>query len=284
MIEGYYGEQLFPLIDETVEFLSQGSNDILHLSTNSILTVENTASITVSSGTQSIFSSDTSIYLNQQSGSTNLYVSDFKNLSAEIIINQGNFSIFLENHTDLVDNIEIKNNMLLVGDEQTNISLKSETNMPAEVVVYSLNNAGLTAFEFALSNSEDLDKRTAPLPLGSENKDISEFNNEPQIQVNKEETPPIIFEQEDVVIEVPENDNYVLDSNDEFAAELKNIFIAEKDELSDFLEKVQDQLELSSRPDSARKLVFNENKTTEDIINLESYDDLIFDDAIDLIE
>ena len=123
--------------------------------------------------------------------------------------------------------------------------------MPAEVVVYSLNNAGLTTFEFALSNSEDLDKRTAPLPLGSENKDISEFNNEPQIQVHKEETPPIIFEQEDVVIEVLENDNYVLDSNDEFAAELKNIFIAEKDELSDFLQKVQDQLELSSRPDSA---------------------------------
>ena len=30
--------------------------------------------------------------------------------------------------------------------------------------------------------------------------------------------------------------------------------------------------------------MFNENKTTEDIINLESYDDLIFDDAIDLIE
>ena len=82
MIEGYYGEQLFPLIDETVEFLSsQGSNDILHLDTNSILTVENTASITVSSGTQSIFSSENSIYLNQQSGSTNLYVSDFKNLS-----------------------------------------------------------------------------------------------------------------------------------------------------------------------------------------------------------
>ena len=132
MLEGYYGEQLFPLIDEKVEFLaSQGSNDILHLETNSILTVENAASITVSSGTQSIFSSDTSIYLNQQSGFTNLYVSDFKNLSAEIIINQGKFSIFLENHTDLVDNIEIKNNMLLVGDEQTNISLKSETNMPA---------------------------------------------------------------------------------------------------------------------------------------------------------
>lgn len=263
--ENYYENSIFLNTDNEAEMLIvEGNSEVILDSHNSVSLLDgNEFSVSIENGTHDIISINGSIELLQNNGHSLLYVEDFSNTSGLIKIETGSFTIVNADTSKLSGEPSIENGQLFIGDSQTNYFIETNDQENVEILFRTVSQDSSNTLMLEAQSSSTPSKTTL---------EISEFENE-NSEIFSENSVDISGYSEDYSAFFENIGTYNVNGHS-FEAEINGII----DEINqDIME-----LEISSTDNDLAKLESTEI-TIKKIIEVTSYSDLEWQDAIDII-
>ena len=263
--ENYYENSIFLNTDNEAEMLIvEGNSKVILDSHNSVSLLDGSEfSVSIENGTHDMISINGSIELLQNNGHSLLYVEDFSNTSGFIKIETGSFTIVNADTSKFSGEPSVENGQLFIGDSQTNYFIEANDQENVEILFRTVSQDSSNTLMLEVQPSSAPSKTTL---------EISEFENE-NSEIFSENSVDISGYSEDYAASV-ENIGIHNVNGHSFEAEINGII----DEINqDIME-----LEISSADNDLAKIESTEI-TMEKIIEVSSYSDLEWQDAIEII-
>lgn len=285
LIENYTDEYFFLNSEIEAEFtLISGETQLLHdegaSSTNFLINSDTTVSI--SSGQHDFLLKDTNLEYEQTGGNAVLYIDDFSKISGELNIASGNLKIVGADETYTGLPISMSDGKLQLGDQITQINVYLDNDHTANIQFFDiLSNTLTNIVEQKVSTSANLSE-TVPTESSAELGEASQMSgsefNEPSIH------SPEIFSSEDLVTFDLDDTSFAI-SDTKHAVSSQNA--PGMDQLiSDVISDISEDLEIISEiEEGSEQQKFALSELSEEmIIAVDDYSDLVWEDAIELIE
>ena len=285
LIENYTDEYFFLNSEIESEFtLISGETHLLHdegaSSTNFLINSDTTVSI--SSGQHDFLLKNTNLEYDQTGGDAVLYIDDFSKISGDLNIASGNLKIVGADETYTGLPISMSEGKLQLGDQATQINVYLDNDHTANIQFFDVWTNTLTNIvEPNVSTSASLSETVSAENSLEVSEGIqasgSEFS-EPSMY------SPEIFSSEDLVTFELDDTNLAV-SNTKHANSSQNV--PGMDQLiSDVISDIGEDLEIISEiEEGSEEQKFALSDLSEEmIIAVDDYSDLVWEDAIELIE
>ena len=281
LVQNFYDETIFGVNVEKFEFInSDGFHNEIILNQNTNVNLLSDAEIKVFQGTQNIFSHEKEIFLEQEQGETNLYFKSLDGIDGEININSGIVNLFVENHTNEKTEYLIENNYLYVDEIKQNLMVNLTQGTDAKIKIHSLNELDIDTTNLFLNSTEQISYEAEKYSGQSAPTNIDNA----QLPASKisENFDEFIFSEPDIIIEPTKIMNIQFDNSS--IDELQSYFEKEENELDVFLEQVRAQASSPELENNSEALNYSETISLEDLTSISDYEDLVFQDALEIIE
>ena len=284
-LENYTDEYFFLNSEiETELTVISGETQLLHdegvSSTNFLINSDTTVSI--SSGQHDFLLKDTNLEYEQTGGDAVLYIDDFSKISGDLNIVSGNLKIVSADETYTGLPISMSDGKLQLGEQITQINVYFDDDHTANIQFFDvLTNTLTNIVEPKVSISTNLSET-----VSAENStELSEASQESGSEFNGlSMNSPEIFSSEDLIT-FDLDDTHFAVANTKHANSTQNV--PGMDQLiSEVISEIGEDLEIISEIEEgseAQKFALSE-LNEEMIIAVDDYSDLVWEDAIELIE
>ena len=285
LIENYTDEYLFLNSEIEAEFtVISGETQLLHdegvSSTNFLVNSDTTVSI--SSGQHDFLLKDTNLEYEQTGGDAVLYIDDFSKISGELNIASGNLKIVGADETYTGLSISMSEGKLQLGDQVTQINVYLNDNHTANIQFFDvLTNTLTNIVEPKISTSASLSETVS----AENNGELGEASQESGSEFSESSiNSPEIFSSEDLITFDLDDTNFAV-TNTKHAHSSQDA--PGMDQLiSDVISEIGEDLEIISEiEEGSEEQKFKLSELSEEIlISADTYSDLVWEDAIELIE
>ena len=285
LVENYTDEQFFlnSEIDTELTVIS-GETHLLHdegvSSTNFLINSQTTVSI--SSGQHDFLLKETNLEYEQTGGDAVIYIDDFSKTTGELSVISGNLKIVSADELYTGLPISVFEGKLQLGDEITQIDVILDDNNAANIQFFDvLTNTLTNLAEPKISASSDLSETVS-------NENVSGSSEAPAVDGTEFDEPFMnsseIFSSEDLVTFELNNNSFAVSNTRH--ADSSQIAPGLDQLISEVISDISDDLEIISEMESgSQEQKFELSELSEDaIITLDDYSDLVWEDAIELIE
>ena len=201
-------------------------------------------------------------------------------IDGEININSGIVNLFVENHTNEKTEYLIENNYLYVDEIKQNLMVNLTQGTDAKIKIHSLNELDIDTTNLFLNSTEKIANEAEKYSDQYAQTNIDDAH-QPLSEIS-ENFDEFIFSEPDVIIEPTKIMNIQFDNSS--IDELQNYFEKEENELDVFLEQVRAQASSPELENNSEALNYSETISLEDLTSISDYEDLVFQDALEIIE
>ena len=288
LVQNFYNEDIFSSNNNYFEHIkSIGIDDKIFLDTNTNIDIAGTADLHITGGTQNIFNQSDNFSIRQIKGETNLYLNDVANVNGTIELVSGTLNLLVENHSNQNPKFQIDDNFFYIDDVKQDLFIDVTPNSDASILVYSLNDADIEVTQLRIQSSPENEGTLNPINK-NQTDDSLQTKQKLDVETSTENTSvsqldDFIFNEPDVLIEP--SPTIQIDMSDSQFSEIESFIENENEEMDLFLEKVRTEAKMDVTDAGQNgQIPVSKNINVDDLTTISDYDDLVFEDALEILE